>query len=636
MPSHSLDTGWDFSSVIDLIDSGARNISSPTLRPAAPAATPASQDGGVRLGSFSKLFESLGFADIAPAPLPPLDPDSELSNSDEALLPSPVLEPPHALAQHDESLDEQANNNTGLTKTQRKKARRRAEKEMEAEQARLRVMQETLDQLAEEREQVDRQAQRASLRKQLGELVNAPKKDIDALETPCKTSRAHSRSNVGAKLRPTTPSLALVTDRTEAHRIQPQQPKTPKARPSILKRPSAPQTEAPQQPKTPTARPSILKRRSAPPQPETPQQPQQVPVAIPCTAPASNQPPCTTFSTLAPPQYVLPEPQQPAQYTTPLHHGLVPRTVRPVTLPRTASQPAASVQPPATPTPNVVSFGGRRPPLTIRSQVDRHFNLLHKLLNTFPEDRKWLVAPMQLLNEQSSAHGLHVFVDASNIMIGLKDMLRYHGLQHNSYDMSFDSLALLMERRRPVAKRFFAGSHREANPLPHVAKLVETSKAIGYDSVMQEQVLIVREDSEKKKFFNDVKKMGWHKATQLRTGSGSDSETGGPAPKTPSAPKWVEQGVDEILHLKMCQSIIDCEVPSTMVLATGDGAVAEMSDGFLAHVERALKRGWKVELISWGQQINGGYRKRQFRAKWAEQFTIIELDQFLEDLIDTA
>ncbi|CAE6997572.1 hypothetical protein CFE70_000513 [Pyrenophora teres f. teres 0-1] len=635
MPSHSLDTGWDFSSVIDLIDSGAHDTSSPALQPAVPAATPASQDGGVRLGSFSKLFESLGFADVAPTSLPPLDRDSELSNSDDALLPSPVLQPPRTPVKHEQNLEEQATNNMGLTKNQRKKARRRAEKEVEAEQARLRVMQETLDQLAEDREQRDRQAQRASLRKQLSELANTPEKDINAPETPCKTTRAHSRSNVGAKLKPTTPSLGLVSDPTDAYGIQPQHPKTPNARVSILKRPLAPQVEAPQ-PKTPTARPSILKRSSAP-QPKSPQQPKQVPVAIPSTAPAPNEALYTTLGTLAPPQYALPELHQPVQYTTPIHHGLVPRTVRPVTLPRTVSQPAPAVQAPTTLTPNVVSFGGRRPPLTIRSQVDRHFNLLHKLLNTFPEDRKWLLAPMQLLNERSSSQGLHVFVDASNIMIGLKDMLRYHGLQHNSYDMSFDSLALLMERRRPVAKRFFAGSHREANPLPHVAKLVETSKAVGYDSVMQEQVLIVREDSEKKKFFNDVKKMGWHKATQLRSGSGSgsDSETGAPTPKTPSAPKWVEQGVDEILHLKMCQSIIDCEVASTMVLATGDGAVAEMSDGFLAHVERALKRGWKVELISWGQQINSGYRKRQFRAKWAEQFTIIELDQFLEDLIDT-
>jgi hypothetical protein len=106
-------------------------------------------------------------------------------------------------------------------------------------------------------------------------------------------------------------------------------------------------------------------------------------------------------------------------------------------------------------------------------------------------------------------------------------------------------------------------------------------------------------------------------------------------PATPSAPKWVEQGVDEILHLKMCQSIIDVEEPTTIVLATGDGAEAEHSDGFLAHVERALKKGWKVELLSWRQQLNGGYKNKKFRTKWAGQFSVIELDDYLESLMDT-
>jgi hypothetical protein len=615
MPSQPLDSGWDFSSVIDLIDSGNPDISSPPLRQVATPQASTIKDGGIRLGNFSKLFEGLGFADTAPALLPPLDPESELSNSDDALLPSPVLESAKISAKHIESSDEQATDNTSLTKTQRKKARRRAEKELEEERCRQQVLQDTLAQLAEEREQRQQQFQQVLLRKQTDSIADIVAKDINVAETPSKPSRAHSRSNVGAKIRPATPTPASAQEPAEGAQTQKKQPRTPKARPSILKRPSA-------------ARPV------------TPQ-PQQVPVVVPSTAPVPTQTQYTSFGTPAPAssQFIPPKPQQVPRATTPVHHALVPRTVRPVTLPRTCSQPAAVQQPPTTPTPHRKSFSGQRPPLTIRSQVERHYHLFNKLLNTFPEDRKWLVAPMQLLNERNSAHGLHVFVDASNIMIGLKDMLRYHGLHHNAYDMSFDSLALLMERRRPVAKRFFAGSHREANPLPHVAKLVETSKAVGYDSVMQEQVLIVREDSEKKKFFNDVKKMGWHKATQIRSsGSGSDSETGAPSavsPKPLSAPKWVEQGVDEILHLKMCQSIIDTEVPSTMVLATGDGAVAEMSDGFLAHVERALKKGWKVELISWGQQINGGYRKRQFRAKWAEQFTIIELDEFLEDLIDT-
>ncbi|EAT89499.2 hypothetical protein SNOG_02768 [Parastagonospora nodorum SN15] len=268
------------------------------------------------------------------------------------------------------------------------------------------------------------------------------------------------------------------------------------------------------------------------------------------------------------------------------------------------------------------------------SQVDRHFHLFEKLLARFPEERKWLVSPKQMVNENTTAEGIHVFVDASNIMIGFKDMLRVKGVQ--SFDMSFDSLALLMERRRPVGKRCFVGSHREANPLPQVTRLIETSKAVGYECSVQEQVYIAREESSKKKFFNDVNRFGWQKAIQKRSGSGSDSETGtAVAPKTPSAPKWVEQGVDELLHLKMCQSMLDTETPSTMVLATGDGAEAEMSDGFLAHVERALRLGWKVELITWRQQTNGGYKRKAFRQKWGEQFSITELDDFLEDLIDT-
>ncbi|USP75098.1 hypothetical protein yc1106_02372 [Curvularia clavata] len=613
MPSQPVDTGWDFSSVIDLIDSGSDDIRSPALRPAVQRSTSACPDGGVRLGSFSKLFESLGFSDAPAAPLPPLDPDSELSNSDEALLPSPTLKPSRTPAECVEILADDPTSSPVLTKTQRKKARRRAEKELLEEQTRQRIMQETLDQIAEERDQRERDLQKkSSLVKQANEA--------DTAEKPRMPSRTSSRSNVGAKIRPATPAQTPVPEATEASHTQPKQPKTPKAQPSVLKRPSTTQPETPQ--------PLLAKS-----------------FITSSTTSALAQLQDEIHDTQVSDEYVKSKLQRPSLVATPIRHGLVPRTVRPVTLPRATSHNAAVARAPTTPTPRGGSFSGRRPPLVIRSKTERHLHLFNKLMERFPEDQKWLVAPMQLLSERSCDHGIHVFVDASNIMIGLKEMLRQHGLHHNAYDISFDSLALLMERRRPVAKRFFAGSHREANPLPHVEKMVETSKAVGYDSVMQEQVLIVREESEKKKFFNDVKKMGWHKATQMRSGtgsgsgSGSDSETGTPAattPKAPAAPKWVEQGVDEIVHLKMCQSILDCEWPSTMVLATGDGAVAEMSDGFLAHVERALKRGWRVELISWGQQINSGYRKKSFRAKWGGQFTIIELDEFLEDLIDTA
>ncbi|KAH6332394.1 hypothetical protein HBI37_175060 [Parastagonospora nodorum] len=577
MPSQPLDSAWNFSSVFELIGSDStHDVISPTLRPSEPRSPAAAlQDGGVGLGNFWKLYESLGMQTDVATPLPPLD-ESELSTSDDALLPSPIINAFQAPSSQAGPKEKEPTivstiipQTPGTTKKQRRKARRAAEKASE--------------------ENID------DIQKSLVALADSSTKDADVVNTsPTKPSRA--MSNVSAKIRPASPAPEVS-----------QAPRTP----------------------TPAQRPVLTRRLRSSALPVTPQaQAQQFPPR-----------PTTQHATLAQHQTVPPFiPQlQPSQMVAPISSGLVPRTVRPVTVPRNSQH--APVQPhiPMTPSPAPFLHAYATPvksAVTIRSQVDRHFHLFEKLLARFPDERKWLVSPKQMVNENTTAEGIHVFVDASNIMIGFKDMLRVKGVQ--SFDMSFDSLALLMERRRPVGKRCFVGSHREANPLPQVTRLIETSKAVGYECSVQEQVYIAREESSKKKFFNDVNRFGWQKAIQKRSGSGSDSETGtAVAPKTPSAPKWVEQGVDELLHLKMCQSMLDTETPSTMVLATGDGAEAEMSDGFLAHVERALRLGWKVELITWRQQTNGGYKRKAFRQKWGEQFSITELDDFLEDLIDT-
>ncbi|KAL5120931.1 hypothetical protein ACEQ8H_001119 [Pleosporales sp. CAS-2024a] len=530
MPSQPLDSLWNFGPVFDIIGSdNTHDLVSPALRPAKTRLSAALPDGGVGLGNFSTLYESLGMQPDAEALLPPLD-ESELSTSDDALLPSPVTEAVHTPKTHANLSDEEANNHflvatsapATTTKRQRRKARRQAEKA-----------------LLESTTTDDELKTSESSNSFAVAFKKAPKHGSNPYIASIPT---RALSNVGAKIRPASPVLTVDHE-------------------AIL----APQTRTP----------------------------------------------------------------------TLIHSGLVPRTVRPVSVARNSHH--GSVQPilSATPSPAPAYAAAVRASVTIRPQIDRHFHLFEKLLKQFPEERKWLIAPRQMVNENTTTEGIHVFVDASNIMIGFKDMLRSASVQ--SLDMSFDSLALLMERRRPVAKRCFVGSHREANPLPQVTRLIETSKAVGYECSVQEQVYIAREESKKKKFFNDVSRFGWQKAIQKRSGgSGSDSETGAPAaPRTPSAPKWVEQGVDELLHLKMCQSMLDTEVASTMVLATGDGAEAEMSDGFLAHVERALRLGWKVELITWRQQTNGGYKRKAFRQKWGEQFTITELDDFLEDLIDT-
>ncbi|KAK5242454.1 hypothetical protein LTR16_008501, partial [Cryomyces antarcticus] len=119
-------------------------------------------------------------------------------------------------------------------------------------------------------------------------------------------------------------------------------------------------------------------------------------------------------------------------------------------------------------------------------------------------------------------------------------------------------------------------------------------------------------------------------------GSGSSgSETMGQA-TTPvyTEEKWVEQGVDEILHLKILESIVDTETPSTVVLATGDAAEAEYSQGFMRMVERALTKGWKVELVSWSKNISGAYKRQDFLRQWGDRFRIIELDDYAEELLD--
>lgn len=86
--------------------------------------------------------------------------------------------------------------------------------------------------------------------------------------------------------------------------------------------------------------------------------------------------------------------------------------------------------------------------------------------------------------------------------------------------------------------------------------------------------------------------------TTAAVGSGSGSGGGG---------AQGEQGVDELLHLKMLETLLDHE-PATIVLASGDGGDSEFGGGgFYAVIKRALNRGWHVEVVSWEDQLSGVY-----------------------------
>jgi hypothetical protein len=94
-----------------------------------------------------------------------------------------------------------------------------------------------------------------------------------------------------------------------------------------------------------------------------------------------------------------------------------------------------------------------------------------------------------------------------------------------------------------------------------------------------------------------------------------------------------EQAVDEILHMKLLESLVDTQQPSTIVLASGDAAEAEYSGGFLKNVERALTKGWKVELVAWSSGLSRDYTSKEFLRRWKGRFSIILLDDFSEELL---
>lgn len=139
-----------------------------------------------------------------------------------------------------------------------------------------------------------------------------------------------------------------------------------------------------------------------------------------------------------------------------------------------------------------------------------------------------------------------------------------------------------------------------------ITPVVLEARAIGYEVCILEKV---------------------EKERPSRYSSSSGSET----PQKKRLRK-VEQGVDEIIHLKILESVLDFP-PSTVVLASGDAAVGEYSPGFFRAVERCLERGWKVELASFKPSLSWVYSKKPFLKQWGSAFTLVLLDDFVEELL---
>jgi hypothetical protein len=90
--------------------------------------------------------------------------------------------------------------------------------------------------------------------------------------------------------------------------------------------------------------------------------------------------------------------------------------------------------------------------------------------------------------------------------------------------------------------------------------------------------------------------------------------------------RHVEQGVDEMLHLKIANALLDHPSPGILVLVTGDGRDSQFDTGFPIQARRAIKNGWDVEVYSWKCQLSNQFR--QLESDHPGRVSIHELDQW--------
>lgn len=224
---------------------------------------------------------------------------------------------------------------------------------------------------------------------------------------------------------------------------------------------------------------------------------------------------------------------------------------------------------------------------------------------------------------------IHVYVDLSNIIIGFYNHLKLRRFmaqdsRTRAPPFSFHAFAAAVERGRPCVKRAIAGSVRAGSGVP--AYMLE-AEGLGYEMNILQRVRGTKK-SVPNLFLDPMTNISSNPYAPPPYLSDSDDYG-----RSQRAAGWREQAVDEILHLKMMQSLLDTEKPATIVLCTGDAAEAEFSDGFLRNVERALSRGWYVEVVGWRDTMADAWFEKGFRRKHGWRFRTVVLDKLVEELL---
>jgi len=222
--------------------------------------------------------------------------------------------------------------------------------------------------------------------------------------------------------------------------------------------------------------------------------------------------------------------------------ALLPASVAPVLRPL-LSQPLPSI-------PAIYLDQSVIRPLYTLTVNEQKAKLIKKLLRKFPEESSDISNAVSRLGNKNNK-GIHIFVDCSNIVIGFYNQLKYNrSINQGAYvkqpPISYHSLALILERGRQVARRVLVGSNprlraSERQLLGHV----QEAQAWGYEVNMLERVEKVRRSTPRKKRHGS----GNGYATTSGQSSGSETPFAGVSVAA-------EQGVDEILQMKLLESML--------------------------------------------------------------------------------
>ncbi|KAK5993117.1 hypothetical protein PT974_06545 [Cladobotryum mycophilum] len=200
-----------------------------------------------------------------------------------------------------------------------------------------------------------------------------------------------------------------------------------------------------------------------------------------------------------------------------------------------------------------------------------------------------------------ASHGAHIFIDMSNIDIGFQNALR---------------------------TRYKLADNAHFSPLPHLnLKFLTEALVRNRTTVTRTVGCSIVPGRPEPRYIQELQKLGYH--VDLR-----ERKRVQDAKPASTHIRYVEDLVDETLQTRIAESVMEYfQEQGTIILATGDAKPAQYSDGFFTYAERALRMGWNIELISWKSSLSSTWTSRKWKAQWGDRFRIIELDDFLDNLL---